>query len=505
MASRYDDESEEALRATEALHAMLERRVFFGSPTRADDSDEDRASSSEGGGAAPEPTVSTEDSLPGSGEGSVAEGHSREDVMRLEESLEEAMMATEDLHRNVASVVPSSFARPRSPPPEEATASAFSQRIVSFADIDLADYEIEDPGAAVPEQCAGGDGSQTGLHEEEEEHSAGIDTEVEESTGIREEEEQEEERAAPHGEHARSSSSSSDGGGRRRDAKRRIDWAVGGGEPAPSVESDGAVAAEASAGAVSTVSSEADVISSASGSAGRPAAAVTDEEAGSSVADDDAPYRGDGGGAPDGADDLLRAGAEMLNESVSTLVSDDDEGPSGPVAGAIGRAPAIDAFAGGAPTLPPRRTPRAARSSRGERPRSRGGGMTTMVDRGTQVGCYGIGTQVSYDEEGRFLYDADDIRTKLLRADFLQRFRGDAVRNVYARIPTAAGATTAGGDGAPGSSRGGPAAGDAGDTPGGPPGPDVGVEDGVVARASELRYRQRLECIRNRLAILSSG
>ena len=502
MASRYDDESEEALRATEALHAMLERRVFFGSPTRADDSDEDRASSSEGGGAAPEPTVSTEDSLPGSGGGSVAEGHSREDVMRLEESLEEAMMATEDLHRNVASVVPSSFARPRSPPPEEATASAFSQRIVSFADIDLADYEIEDPGAAVPEQCAGGDGSQTGLHEEEEEHSAGIDTEVEESTGIREEEEQEEERAAPHGEHARSSSSSSDGGGRRRDAKRRIDWAVGGGEPAPSVESDGAVAAEASAGAVSTVSSEADVISSASGSAGRPAAAVTDEEAGSSVADDDAPYRGDGGGAPDGADDLLRAGAEMLNESVSTLVSDDDEGPSGPVAGAIGRAPAIDAFAGGAPTLPPRRTPRAARSSRGERPRSRGGGMTTMVDRGTQVGCYGIGTQVSYDEEGRFLYDADDIRTKLLRADFLQRFRGDAVRNVYARIPTAAGATTAGGDGAPGSSRGGPAAADA---PGGPPGPDVGVEDGVVARASELRYRQRLECIRNRLAILSSG
>ena len=502
MASRYDDESEEALRATEALHAMLERRVFFGSPTRADDSDEDRASSSEGGGAAPEPTVSTEDSLPGSGGGSVAEGHSREDVMRLEESLEEAMMATEDLHRNVASVVPSSFARPRSPPPEEATASAFSQRIVSFADIDLADYEIEDPGAAVPEQCAGGDGSQTGLHEEEEEHSAGIDTEVEESTGIREEEE----RAAPHGEHARSSSSSSDGGGRRRDAKRRIDWAVGGGEPAPSVESDGAVAAEASAGAVSTVSSEADVISSASGSAGRPAAAVTDEEeAGSSVADDDAPYRGDGGGAPDGADDLLRAGAEMLNESVSTLVSDDDEGPSGPVAGAIGRAPAIDAFAGGAPTLPPRRTPRAARSSRGERPRSRGGGMTTMVDRGTQVGCYGIGTQVSYDEEGRFLYDADDIRTKLLRADFLQRFRGDAVRNVYARIPTAAGATMAGGDGAPGSPRGRPAAGDAADAPGGPPGPDVGVEDGVVARASELRYRQRLECIRNRLAILSSG
>ena len=76
------------------------------------------------------------------------------------------------------------------------------------------------------------------------------------------------------------------------------------------------------------------------------------------------------------------------------------------------------------------------------------------------------------------------------------------MRNVYARIPTAAGATMAGGDGAPGSSRGGPAAGDA---PGGPPGPDVGVEDGVVARASELRYRQRLECIRNRLAILSSG
>ena len=117
------------------------------------------------------------------------------------------------------------------------------------------------------------------------------------------------------------------------------------------------------------------------------------------------------------------------------------------------------------------------------------------MDRAIQVGCHGIGTQVSFDEDGRFLYDADDLRSRLMEADFLQRFRGDAVRNIYAHMPAKQQELSEGKLDVGARQAAATASRDLLSS----------VENDVSLKASELRYRQRLECIRNRLALLSSS
>ena len=109
----------------------------------------------------------------------------------------------------------------------------------------------------------------------------------------------------------------------------------------------------------------------------------------------------------------------------------------------------------------------------------------SMEDKSIQVGTSGngIGTQVSYDEERRVLFDADDIRTRLIQIDFLSWFSGKKNSNMHSSSWSWSH--------------------DAHAIP--PYNRRRSVEADVTATAAELRFYQQIDVLRHRLASLACG
>ena len=109
----------------------------------------------------------------------------------------------------------------------------------------------------------------------------------------------------------------------------------------------------------------------------------------------------------------------------------------------------------------------------------------SMEDKSIQVGTSGngIGTQVSYDEERRVLFDADDIRTRLIQTDFLSWFSGKKNSNMHSSSWSWSH--------------------DAHAIP--PYNRRRSVEADVTATAAELRFYQQIDVLRHRLASLACG